>query len=321
MDRFIPILAGFGIAAIAIYLTVWIANNCEKRTIRAVWTIAAALLLYPLTLGPACSLLEHEVVNCRQVAAFYGPFFWLEFNAPKQFQDAVSRYVAFLGAEPIYVRLRDTPLMRSYIVADIAFRLEHGHRIFEVDPWLLNMITWNTDIESWEDLGGPGWLRASPEKQSIEVFQSRRVHAQVVQYIDSIRSQRASLARGRNIDFPTMKRAMCGLYSEPNFRPGTVFIANPNDHQLTIGDQYFADINELIGFLRRQPRDSLRAGIFWTERRREPPADYTARLREFCESRDVDLFIRPNYDSVTFQYLPRNWWIVRATDSIYLDPD
>ncbi|MBI3864466.1 MAG: hypothetical protein HY290_21500 [Planctomycetia bacterium] len=90
---------------------------------------------------------------------------------------------------------------------------------------------------------------------------------------------------------------------------------------MIVEDASFANFDELLEFLRQQPSESLTAGIFWSESRREPSPPDAERLKSFCQARDLDLFIRPNYGNIFGQPLPRNWWVVRASDSIYLDPE
>jgi hypothetical protein len=324
MDHLLSIV-GLGIVAFAIWLTVRIVNRREKWAVR-VAVIAVILLAYPMSLVPACWLAEHNFLAADTVAPFYDPLFWLEFRSPKPLQGAACRWASSLRLKTAYIRLRDNPFPQSYPVSDLTFRWKDGQRVFDVhEPWLLNMISANIESESWEDFAGPGTLHLSSEDQALKVLQSRRVHAAIPSFIEMVRLLKASLARGRDVDaqqYLALRAADAGFVSEPKFRPGVVRIANPTDDQLKIEDRSFADIDELIEFLRHEPRDTLRAGICWDERRREPSLADGKRLTELCQVRDLDLFIRPNYASHFGQVIPdRRWWIVRASDTIYLDPE
>jgi len=275
-----------------------------------------------MSLGPACWLVQHGFLAACTAAPIYDPLFWLEFHAPEALQSAASRWAKLLGVETSYIRLRDAPFPRSYQVGDFAFRWKDGHRTFDAGPWLMNWITTTIEPDSWEDLSGPGLFLNSSESQSLDVLQSRRVHAAVAAFLDEIRIRRRSAARGRDLDCQALGHVLFGFYSEPKFHPGCIRIsANPLGDQLVVGDASIANFDELMEFLQQLPQDSLRAGVIWNEWRWEPIPPDADRLKLFCQARDVDLFIRPNCGNVIGQPLSRDWWVVRASDSIYLDPE
>lgn len=321
MDGFIAIL-GLGIVAFGIWLTVRIVNRREKWAIRLAVT-AVAISSYPLSLGPTCWFVEHKVVASATVAPVYDPLFWLEFRAPASIQHAAMKYAKALGVEAAYIGVRDTPFLRRFAVNDLAFRWVGRARVFDGGPWILNWITSTIEPDSWEDLAGPGRISLSAENQTLDVSQSRRVHGEIVSFLGKVRSLKANYSRGRDreLDVQALARAIWGFDSEREFRPGVIRIESPIDDKLVVGDRSFSGIDKLIDYLRDHSRDMLRDGVFWSEMRREPSPGDADRLKEFCRTRDLDLFIRPNYGNIIGQPLPRNWWVVRASDSIYLDPE
>ena len=316
-------LMGLGIVASAVWLTVRIVNRREKWAIRVAVT-AVALLAYPLSLVPACWLVEHKMLAARTVAVAYDPLFWWEFHAPEPMQDAVLQRARQFGVQSAYLALRDTPFLRSHAVGDLMFQWEGGKRVFVTSSTLCNWIITSFEPDSWEDLSGQGKLDFSTQNRTLAVNQSRRVHAQIAAFLEKMRAAKAANSRGRDreLDFPAVLHALWGFHSEPKFRPGAVLIvANPPGDRLIVGERSFSGFGDLIDFLRQEPRESLRAGVCWNEWRWEPQPNDAQRLKELCQARDIDLFIRPNYGSIFGQPITRDWWIVRASDTIYLDPE
>ena len=90
------------------------------------------------------------------------------------------------------------------------------------------------------------------------------------------------------------------------------------------GPDTFANADELLEFLECQPRSSLRGGILVGELEHTPGkvgSDHIcSRVKTFCESRDLDLFIRPTYGEFGNNQDMRIRWVIRASDSLY-SPD
>ncbi|MBI3864465.1 MAG: hypothetical protein HY290_21495 [Planctomycetia bacterium] len=147
------VLAVIGVACTALctWLTVRIINRRERWAKRVAMSLIATLA-YPMSLWPACWLVQHGVVPPRIAAAAYDPLFWLEFRAPQSVQEATLRWAKSLRVEAIYVGLRDTPFQRSYPVGDFAFRWQDGRRVFAADPWLLDSFWTTIEPDSWEEL-------------------------------------------------------------------------------------------------------------------------------------------------------------------------
>ncbi|HLJ11838.1 MAG TPA: hypothetical protein VKU82_11650 [Planctomycetaceae bacterium] len=308
-------------AAFCIWLTVRVVNRRE-RWAKRVAVIAATGLAYPLSFWVACWAVQHGMLTDRIAKAVYEPIFWMEFHAAQPLQEAALSCAKSFGVKATYVGLRDAPFSRTYPVGDFAFRQNDGCRVFEASPWLLLWITTSIEPDSWEELAGPGSMYASPRGKALIVLQSRRVHAAIAAFLDKIRSVRQSAAHGRDLDCEGLGHALFGFYSEPKLRPGCICInENRDGDRLVIDGASFANFDELMAFLQLRRRDSLRSGIFWSEWRREPNPSEIDRLKGFCQMRDLDLFIRPNYGSIIGQPVERQWWIVRASDSIYLDPE
>lgn len=318
MERVIACL-GLGFPAFAVWLTIRIINRREKWAIRA-GVVTLALLTYPLSVFPTCWLAGKKVLAAPVAAAIYDPYFWIEYHAPPAIQDAILQCATSVGVGPAYVGLRDTPFQRSYPVGDLNFRWQKGKRIPDTDPWLLNLLETTTEPDSWEDLSGPGTLKLSPDHWALDVLQSRRVHREVDAFLEQIRLARQSVARGRDIDAPEMLRLFRGVCSDKDIRPDAIRISNPTENCLAVGECTFTSVGSLLDYLGQQSRESLRPGVYWSEWRCEPTPEETERLKTFCQARNVDLFIRPYYGCIIGQALPRNWWIVCASDSIYLDP-
>jgi hypothetical protein len=184
---------------------------------------------------------------------------------------------------------------------------------------ILNWITTSVDPDSWEDLSGPGRIEFSADGRSLDVWQSRRVHAQIAALIDDIDSiRRTALARGRDLDGDALWCVMHGFYEEPRLDPACVIVcASPDKQRFVVGETSFSNFDALLKFLERRPKKMLRGGICWYEERFELPAADAKSLETLCQKRDVDLFVRPYVGMLFGQALPRNWWIVRASDTIY----
>jgi len=308
-------------AAICMWLAVRIVNRREQWAIRVAVPLAA-VVAYPLGLFPACWLVGNKILSARIVGAVYEPYFWLEFNGSESIQNAIARCATVAGIGSVYVELRDAPYLHCYPVSDLAFRWVNGRRVFYADREFLNIIACNVEPDSWEDLSGPGRLGFSHKEQALEVLQSRRVHSAVAAYLEEIRSLIAIWVRRRDVDTSALQRGFWERDPEPTFQPHIVYIENPVGDQFLVGESWFTDLDDLITFLEQKPRESLRAGIYWNRSLNQKSSANATRLEGFCRSRDLDLLIRPVNGRVNIgQPIPCDWWIVRASDSIYLDPE
>ncbi|HLJ11688.1 MAG TPA: hypothetical protein VKU82_10880 [Planctomycetaceae bacterium] len=183
------------------------------------------------------------------------------------------------------------------------------------------------ECESWDFLCEPGTLRINAATRSLEVLQSRRVHAEVASRLAGLRARKQrAMSRGRELDLPSLLLALDkddGIFPDDQIRSDVLVIGNPRDDRLVVGERDFAGVDELIEFLGRQPRRSLRAGIFLGELfhiKGDLVGTRVSKLvTQFCESRDVDLFVKPT--SIAWGPIDRRTrWTNRASDSVY-DPD
>lgn len=313
-------LVGLGVAATCLWLVVRLINLRPRWGAR-VAILSGVILTYPLSLWPACWFVEQGSVPPRFAETVYNPLFAVEFYAPQASQDANVRLARTLNVEATYLRLRDTPYLKTYRVDALLFRDTDAGRILDASArvGVLNWITTSVDPDSWEDLSGPGRIEFSADGQSLDVWQSRRVHAQIAAFIDEMDSiRRTALARGRDLDGDAFWCVMYGFYEEPRLDPRCVIVcASPDKQRFVVGETSFPTFDALLEFLERRPKKMLRGGICWYEERFEPAAADARRLEALCQKRDVDLFVRPYFGCIFGQALPRNWWIVRASDTIY----
>jgi hypothetical protein len=311
---------GLGIAAFCVWLGVHL-FNLRPRWRARVAILSAAVLIYPLSLWPTCWFVQQGNLPPKVAATVYNPLFAAETYAPQASQEANVRLARALNVEATFVALRDTPYLKSYPVSDLVLRHTEAGPILDAKARVrvLNWITTTIDPSSWEDLSGHGRVEFSADGQYLDVWQSRRIHAQVAAFIEEIDSiRRTSLARGRELDAEAVWCFKFGFYEEPRLDPGCVVVCASRDkRRFVVAENSFPTFDALLKFLERLPKKLLHGGSCWYEEHFElVPAD-SDRLEALCRTRDVDLFVRPYIGNVIGQPLPRDWWVVRASDTIY----
>lgn len=292
--------------------------------------IAAALigvpLLYVATFGPALGLAERGYLPVDTVALAYDPCLRLDAQAPEVVRTSVLACARLCGGANALNHARNRLVWRRYPVEDLAYRMEDGRRVFCMQQWLPDWFTERVmDEVVWKELGGTATVRVDAETKSLIVSQSLRGHVEVAAELSRLREKKRSLSPGRDLDIFKLNRAVHGYrVDESELLPGTILIRNPDgrDGPLLVDGDSFADIHELVDRLKRRPRSQLRCGVCWYEGVFHPPSrEQLEALNEFCRSNDVDLLVRPPGQNVIGQPLPENCWVVRASDSIYLDAD
>ena len=239
-------------------------------------------------------------------------------------------------------------VLQSYPVGDIAFRLEKGQRTFFVVP-LVDDIQSRIAVETWDEVGGPGLLKACEKSQTLEVLQTPDIHVEITALLEKLRKTkktklRKSKLRCQEMDLVALYwavEASDGFFCEKEIRANAISIQNKatrsGEIYAVMGDTSFTDAETLIKYLSAKPAKALRDGVIWELKHHQGPilgqvvpirfeagADEVARqLQKYCQSRNVDLFMRLDYSAAAaYRGLNGNrvQWVVHATDSIYDDP-
>jgi hypothetical protein len=284
------------------------------------------LVAYILSIGPACWFVERGLLPANAVGVVYEPCLWLEFQSPAAMQHAITSYTQLCHGESALTTMRDRPFWRSDAVGDLAFRLQGGQRTFYAPQQFVDKFWCDNDCETWEELGGPGKIRPNAGLQTLDVFQSRRIQFEVAERLAKMRAVKQSLSRGREMDYPSLCRAIFiadGNFPEDEIRRDVMAIRHTSYHSenLVSNERSYSSIDELIAFLGRQPRPKMRSGVLY-ENCGAAQKEVAARLEKLCRSSDLDLFIKTpcwsGFGSAPPEFIR---WIVRASDSVYLDPE
>jgi len=292
------------------------------------WSAIAvtALAAYALSIGPMCWMVERGIVSAHRAAVAYEPWLWLDFHASRRAQDAVFFYARVWRGGGGLGALRDEPIRRRYSVGDLAYRLVDDRPVFDVWDTFTGLLWTTVEPDSWEELNGRGVVRAESGSQSVDVLQSRRVHAALADFLAELRQIKEAHRNIREMDLWALLRAyygrhgvwLCKEYLEKELLSRAILVGSLGGRALGLNGDHVQDVDFLIASLDHEPRDRLRRGIFWNTPFHGPTPEVEDRLRAFCHSKDVDLFVERPLNC--FGCCPPNiHWIEHASDSEYLD--
>lgn len=303
------------------------------------------VLLYALSIGPACRLARHGVLTVSQLASVYQPILALDFHAPPALQGVLTKYVDLCRARAKLDAARDEPFFMLYEVGDFSSRFRsraawpaffdeaEGNRIqfreFDACDALADIIYFEIEDDTWDYVGGRGTIEPDSEMRTLLVSQSRRAHAGIETLLGELRRIRSENLPGRDLDLQSILRvrsqranpsreeqSLCELESH-----SAIVDRRPDGHWECDGVR-FATFDEMFEHLEDQPREFFRSGILACEAHKARwPAD-RKRLETFCQSQGIDLFVY-SYDRDRPLYRVRNEipdkleWIVRTADSMY----
>ena len=84
---------GVAFAAFVVWLAVRIVNRRERWAKRVAIALAVALVLYPLSIGPATWLNDRGLLPASAVPSIFRPLFWMYEPAPRSIRAATDWYI------------------------------------------------------------------------------------------------------------------------------------------------------------------------------------------------------------------------------------
>jgi hypothetical protein len=84
---------GVSFTAFVVWLTVRIVNRRERRVMRVAIVLAVALVVYPLSIGPATWLDERRLIPAFAVPSIFLPLFSMYEHGPRSLRAATDWYI------------------------------------------------------------------------------------------------------------------------------------------------------------------------------------------------------------------------------------
>jgi hypothetical protein len=86
------LIFGVSLVAFAIWLTVRIVNNRERWAKRTMLGMAAVVIGYPASFGPACWIADREIIPKSLIRNLYEPLGTVVVSCPSPFRTMMFRY-------------------------------------------------------------------------------------------------------------------------------------------------------------------------------------------------------------------------------------
>jgi hypothetical protein len=84
---------GLTFTAFVVWLAVRVVNRRERWAKRVALSLVVALVVYPLSIGPATWLNERGLLPTSAVPSIFLPLFWMYEHAPRSLQAATDWYI------------------------------------------------------------------------------------------------------------------------------------------------------------------------------------------------------------------------------------